>query len=197
MPAADGLPMVVPAVGVGEAGMKRVVGLLRAVNVGGRKVEMAALRKVAEEAGFEDPRTLIASGNLVFGTQLSAAEAERRLEAEIEKAFGLFSDVMVRDLAQLKAVVADNPFVRQAKDEPSRLMAMFLSGAPQAELDTLASACAFGEEARPGPGCLYIFYPAGAGQSKLTNVVIERRLKVRGTARNWNTVGKLIAALEA
>ncbi|MBL8552786.1 MAG: DUF1697 domain-containing protein [Phenylobacterium sp.] len=176
--------------------MKRYAGLLRAVNVGGRKVEMARLREAAAGAGFHEPRTLLASGNILFGTELSAAEAERRLERVIEGAFGLFSEVMVRDPEQLKAVAAANPFPRQAADEPSRLMAVFLSGAPQAGLETLESACAFGEEVRPGPGCLYVFFPRGAGTSKLSNVVMERRLKVRGTARNWNTVGKLIAALE-
>jgi uncharacterized protein (DUF1697 family) len=176
--------------------MRRVVGLLRAVNVGGRKVEMAALRGVAEAAGFDQPQTLLASGNLVFGTRLAPAEAARRLEAEIETAFGLFSDVMVRDLAELKAVAAANPFTRQAEEAPNRLAAMFLSGEPQAGLETLESACVFGEEVRAGPGCLYIWSPQGMGQSKLSNQVIERRLKVRGTARNWNTVGKLIAALE-
>jgi uncharacterized protein (DUF1697 family) len=176
--------------------MRRLAGLLRAVNVGGRKVEMARLRAVAAEAGFEDPKTLLASGNLVFGTALSAAAAERTLEAAIEAAFGLFSDVMVRDLAELKAVVAANPFPRQAAEEPSRLMPVFLNGEPQTGLETLESACGLGEEVRLGPGCLYVFFPQGAGTSKLTNVVLERRLKVRGTARNWNTVGKLIAALE-
>lgn len=177
--------------------MKRLVGLLRAVNVGGRQVAMADLRRVAEEAGFHDPRTLLASGNLVFGTDLGAEAAERKLEAAIEAAFGLFSDVMARDLAELTAVVAANPFPRQALEEPNRLMAMFLSGEPQASLGDLAGACALGEEVRPGPRCLYIWYPQGAGVSKLSNAVIERRLKVRGTARNWNTVGKLVAALEA
>ena len=43
--------------------------------------------------------------------------------------------------------------------------------------------------------CLYIYFPQGAGVSKLSNSFIERRLKVRGTARNWNTVGKLAALL--
>lgn len=176
--------------------MKRHAALLRAVNVGGRKVAMAELRRVAEAAGFERPQTLLASGNLIFGTDLPKAAAEKRLEAEIEGAFKLFSDVLVRDLADLEAVAAANPFPAEAKTEPNRLMAMFLSGEPQAGLETLESACVAGESVRPGPGCLYIFFPAGAGTSKLANAVIERRLKVRGTMRNWNTVGKLLAALE-
>ena len=175
--------------------MRRVAGLLRAVNVGGRQVKMADLKRVAAEAGFEAPTTLLASGNLLFGTELPSREAGERLEAAIQKDLGLATDVMVRDHGELAAVMAANPFPRQAKEEPSRLMAMFLSGEPQAELAVLQPACVLGEEVRPGPGCLYIWFPGGAGTSKLANVLIERRLKVRGTARNWNTVGKLEALL--
>ncbi len=177
--------------------VKRLAGLLRAVNVGGRKLLMEDLRRIAAEAGFEDPKTLLASGNVLFGTTLSPQRAEKALEAAIHKDLGLAADVMVRDLDQLKAVIAANPFPKQAKDAPNRLMAMFLSGEPAAALCVLESACAAGEVVRPGPGCLYIWFPEGAGTSKLSNVVIERRLKVRGTARNWNTVGKLASLLAA
>lgn len=171
--------------------MKRVVALLRAVNVGGRKVLMADLKRVTAGAGFDAPSTLLASGNVLFGARSSAAETAAKLEAAILKEIGVATDVMVRDLADLNAVMAANPFLREAKEAPSRLMAMFLNGEPQGELESLRPACLFGEELRPGPGCLYIFFPQGAGASKLANTLIERRLKVRGTARNWNTVGKL------
>ncbi|RAK62553.1 DUF1697 domain-containing protein [Phenylobacterium kunshanense] len=170
---------------------RRLAGLLRAVNVGGRKLLSADLKQAAEAAGLARPQTLLASGNVVFETDLPAAEAAARLEARILEDLGLAADVMARDLAALEAVIAANPFPRQAKDEPSRLMAMFLSAEPQAGVEVLTDACAFGEEVRAGPGCLYVWFPAGAGTSKLSNVLIERRLKVRGTMRNWNTVGKL------
>lgn len=175
--------------------VKRVVGLLRAVNVGGRKLLMADLKRIVGEAGFDAPATLLASGNVLFGTRLSPEAAERRLEAAIHGDLGLAADVMVRDLAQLRAVLAANPFTRQAKEEPSRLMSMFLTGEPQGDLAVLEAACIAGEAVRPGPGCLYIWFPDGAGTSKLTNTLIERRLKVRGTARNWNTVNKLAGLL--
>ena len=176
--------------------MRRLAGLLRAVNVGGRKVLMADLKRVAADAGFAAPATLLASGNLLFGTTMTPTAAGQALEAAIRDQLGVATDVMVRDLAALEAVMAANPFPRQAKDEPNRLMAMFLTGEPQAGLDVLESAFAAGEAVREGPGCLYIHYPAGAGTSKLSNAVIERRLKVRGTMRNWNTVGKLKALLD-
>lgn len=180
----------------GRGAVKRLVGLLRAVNVGGRKVLMADLRRVAADAGLDAPATLLASGNLLFGTTMTPNAVGEALEAAIRAELGVATDVMVRDLAALKAVMSANPFPRQAKDEPNRLMAMFLTGEPQAGLEVLANACGAGEEVREGPGCIYIHYPGGAGTSKLSNAVIERRLKVRGTARNWNTVGKLKGLLE-
>lgn len=175
--------------------VRRFAGLLRAVNVGGRKLLMADLKRIAAEAGFDSPATLLASGNLLFGSRLAPAEAEEALAAAIAEDQGLKTDVMVRDHAQLQAVIAGNPFPRQAKDEPNRLMAMFLTGTPQAGLETLESACVAGEQVRAGPGCLYVWFPGGAGTSKLSNTLIERRVKMRGTMRNWNTVGKLEASL--
>ena len=86
--------------------MPRYVALLRAVNVGGRKVTMAELKKAAAKLGYENPRTLIASGNLVFDAKKTApAKLEAALEAMIEKTFGLFSEVMVRDPAQWAATI--------------------------------------------------------------------------------------------
>lgn len=171
--------------------MRRVAGLLRAVNVGGRKVLMADLRRVVSQAGFEAPQTLLASGNVLFGTTLSAAETARTLEAAILNSLGVATDVMVRDHEDLAAVIAANPFPDIARARPNWLVAMFLNGEPQGELSCLENVCVAGEELRLGPGCLYISFPNGVGTSKLSNAVIERRLKVRGTGRNWNTVGKL------
>lgn len=173
----------------------RVAGLLRAVNVGGRKLLMADLKRIAAAAGFDAPTTLLASGNVLFGTALELDEAGEVLSAAILADLGLKTDVLVRDHAQLAAVAAANPFVRQAAEAPNRLMALFLNGEPQGDIETLRSDCVAGEELAAGPGCLYMWFPDGAGVSKMSSALVERRLKVRGTARNWNTVGKLAALL--
>jgi uncharacterized protein (DUF1697 family) len=177
--------------------VRRVAGLLRAVNVGGRKLLMADLKRITHAAGFAAPQTLLASGNVIFGTTVSDDLTSERLAVAVLDGAGLATDVMVRDADQLAAVMAANPFQRQARDGPSRLMAMFLNAEPQDSLETLAPACSGGEEIGQGPRCLYISYPQGAGTSRLTGALIERRLNVRGTARNWNTVGKLAAATSA
>lgn len=176
--------------------MKRLAALLRAVNVGGRKVLMADLRRVASEAGFDNPVTLLASGNLLVSTARDPDDTARVLQSAIAGALGVQTDVLVRDRDALNEVIAGNPFASAASERPAGLAVMFLSGPPAADLEALAEFCADGEVVRRGPGCLYIDYPGGLGSSKLTNAAIERRLKVRGTARNWNTVGKLRGLLD-
>src|SRR5882672_7756733 len=103
--------------------MTRFVGLLRAVNVGSRKVTMAELKVAAGRLGYANPRTLVASGNLVFDMKKTApAKLEAALEAAIEKTFGLFSEVMVRDPEDWSAILKANPFPKKAKDDPAHLV---------------------------------------------------------------------------
>lgn len=176
--------------------MKRYAALMRAVNVGGQgALQMAQVRAMLAELGFDDPQTLLASGNAILGSDLEPAEIEKAFEAAIEQRFAFRTDVLVRDVDQLKAVVAQNPFPAFAKERPSTFIAYFLRGEVVGDLADLKPFCVFDEEIAVGPGCLYLCYPDGSGKSKLSGATIERKLKVRGTGRNWNTVGKLIAKL--
>lgn len=176
--------------------MKRYAALMRAVNVGGKgSLPMADVREMLAKAGFDDPQTLLASGNAIVGSDLAPAEIERRFEAGIEDRFGFKTDVLVRDVDQLKRVMAQNPFPDFAEARPSTFIVYFLRGEPDGDLADLKPFCVFGEAIAAGPGCLYLCYPEGSGNSKLAGATIERKLRVRGTGRNWNTVGKLVAKL--
>lgn len=176
--------------------MKRYAALMRAVNVGGQgALPMAQVRAMLAELGFDDPQTLLASGNALVGSTLTPAEIERAFETGIEKTFAFKTDVLVRDVDQLTAIVTANPFPDFARDRPSTFIVYFLRGEVDGDLDDLKPSCVFGEEIAAGPGCLYLCYPEGSGTSKLSGAAIERKLKVRGTGRNWNTVGKLLAKL--
>jgi len=176
--------------------VKRVAALMRAVNVGGKgSLPMADVREMLIDAGFDKPETLLASGNAIVGSDLAPDEVARRFEAGIDKRFGFKTDVLVRDVDQLKTVIAENPFPEFAEERPSAFIVYFLRGEPDGDLADLKPFCVFGEEIAVGPGCLYLCYPEGSGTSKLSGATIERKLKVRGTGRNWNTVGKLVAKL--
>ena len=170
------------------------VALLRGVNVGGKLVAMTALRKLAEDLGASDVRTLLNSGNLVFASPKRGPALEALLEAEAEKKLGLKTRFFVRSPAEWAAVIAANPFPEAARDDPSHLVAMVLKDAPTAAAaDALRAAIGGRETAVVAGRTAYLVYPDGIGRSKLTINVVEKKLATTGTGRNWNTVLKLAA----
>jgi uncharacterized protein (DUF1697 family) len=173
--------------------------LLRAVNVAGTgTVAMAELRTMLHDLGFSRPRTLLQSGNLVFDAEAAPAALEAALEAELRCRTGFVTDVVVRDRAASEAVTAANPLAEEARRDPGHLLVHMLKAPPAAEAIVALRAAITGPERVALNGAeLYAYYPEGVGRSKLTTALIERRLGVRGTGRNWNTVTKLAAMLAA
>jgi uncharacterized protein (DUF1697 family) len=168
------------------------VALLRAINVGGRSMSMAGLREMLAELGLKDGRTLLQSGNAVFESAKTPAALEALLEKAAAKRFGLTTAFFVRTAREWDAVLAANPFPREAVDDPSHLLVMPLKEAPKkAAVEALRAAIRGRERVAVEGRCAYLVYPDGIGQSKLTNTVIERHLGTPGTARNWNTAQKL------
>jgi uncharacterized protein (DUF1697 family) len=162
------------------------VALLRAVNVGGRKLPMADLRELVESLGFSDVRTYIQSGNVVFSS--SRAPTPTVLEAAIEQRFGLIVDVILRSAAQLERALEQDPF--PAADR-ARVHVGFMASKPGAAVVRGIDADSFAPEAFAVVGAeLYLHLPNGMGRTKLPDYVL-RRLKVPTTLRNWKTVTKL------
>ncbi len=176
------------------------VALLRGINVGGHKpVAMAGLRDLLTQLGFVEPRTLLQSGNVVFGSNArTAAQLERMLEAEAAKRLGLETAWFVRTAEEWKGIIARNPFRAEAKRDPSHLVVTFLKDAPDVKDVKALQAAITGPEAVRAVGRqAYVVYPQGIGRSRLTNSLIEKMLGTRGTGRNWNTALKLAALTEA
>jgi uncharacterized protein (DUF1697 family) len=172
------------------------IALLRGVNVGGHNaVAMPELRDLLTQLGFESARSLLQSGNLVFrGDSRTDAELERLLEAEADKRLGLHADFLIRSAKEWREVVARNPFRKEAERDPSHLVVMFLKSATNAkDVKAVQAAIAGSEIIRADGRHLYIVYPDGIGRSRLTNALLEKKLGIRGTARNWNTVLKIAA----
>ena len=177
---------------------EKYVALLRAINLAGKNMAaMADLRAMMERGGFENVQTLLQSGNVVFAAGRRApASIEKTLEAAFAKRFGFASDHFIRSGAELQSVIAGNPFPKEASADPGHLLVVFLKddATPAAVKEMQAAikgreiVCAKGRHA-------YIYYPDGVGRSKLTAALIEKHLGCRGTARNWNTVLKLAAAV--
>jgi uncharacterized protein (DUF1697 family) len=169
------------------------IALLRAVNLAGiNKVGMADLRELVTGLGFRDAQTLLNSGNIVFEASGKTAALEQTLERAAAKQLGLETDFFVRTAKEWQAIVDANPFPREAKDDPSHLLAVITKDdVSPASVSVLQNAIVGREVVRAKGRCAYIVYPDGIGRSKVTGAFIDKKLGTRGTGRNWNTVLKL------
>ena len=178
-------------------GSSRQLALLRAVNLGAsRKLSMPALREALVKVGHEDVRTHLQSGNVIVGSRLSASALERTLEKQIRSAFGFDVPVMVRTRAHLAKVVAADP-LGDVVTNPSRYQVTFLAAKPAAAaVRDLRGADIDPEQVAVIGREVYAWHPDGVHRSRLTRLLTEKRLGVPGTARNWNTVCRLLEMLE-
>ncbi len=165
--------------------MKTWICLLRAVNVGGTgKLPMAELRALCEQAGFDDVRTYIASGNVLLRSRSSAKQVKSILESALAEYAGKRVGVVVRTPGEMEAVLDDNPFA----DAPgNRCVVIFLDDSPPAgALDAISTQNS--ERLALGRREIYVHYVDGMADSKLKIPAAKS-----GTARNLNTVAKLLA----
>jgi uncharacterized protein (DUF1697 family) len=173
--------------------MTTFVALLRAVNVGGRKVEMARLRAVCEKAGFGDVRTYIASGNLVLSAAGPASAVAKKLEAAVAAAFGIEVPVVVRTAKEWQAYLkVPGAFAQAAEEKPNGLLVGLSTKPPSRDAATaLAPRAVNGERVGLHGDALWIHFPDGIARSKLTPAAIDKAMGSPTTARNLNTVRKL------
>ncbi len=160
-----------------------IIALLRAINVGGTgKLPMAKLKAIAEEIGFENARTYIASGNLLFDTNLDEEAVRAKLAGSLEQYAGKPVDLVIRTAAEMARVAADNPFADEARN---RVVAIFLDASPpRSALSDHRHKTE--ERIALGKREIYVHYPGGMGASRLIIPAAKA-----ATARNMNTVARL------
>jgi uncharacterized protein (DUF1697 family) len=170
--------------------MPSYIVLLRGINVGGnKKVPMKELSQLCENLGYTQVKTYIQSGNMVLLSDESPEEISRKLYAAIEQHFGFTVDLAIRSLEEWREILAANPF---PVDKPKVVHTFLLEKVPEkANYEALLQVDHEGEELALVGKSLFYYTPNGFGTSKLGNL-IERKLKVSMTARNWNTMLKLL-----
>ena len=167
--------------------MTAYVALLRAVNVGGRKLIMTELKAIADELGLGSARTFIASGNLLFTSSESEAALRNQLEEKIGEHMRAEVPVLIRTTAEMRDVAAGNPFPGVTNN---LVMAIFLQEAPPSDAIEKMTGVA-DEKVALGKREIYAAYPSGSGRSKL-----RIPAAAKGTARNMNSVAKMAALLK-
>src|SRR5712671_3331198 len=179
--------------------MAVIISMLRGVNVGGHnKIKMEALRALYESLKLRDAQTYVQSGNVIFRTdERDVSRLRKRIEDGIERKFGFRPDVILRTAAEMRDVIARNPFAKRRGIEPSKLLVTFLASDPGEEArEKVRQMKCDPEEMRIEGREIYIYFPNGAGQSKLPWARLDKVLKTPVTGRNWNSVTKMLEMAE-
>jgi uncharacterized protein (DUF1697 family) len=174
--------------------MTRQVVLLRGINLGSRnRIAMPELRDLLTEAGFDEVRTYVQSGNVVLASDLSPDRLAKECQGLIADRFGLEVPVVARTRDELAEVVARDP-LGDAAANPKRYQVTFLDAELGDEtVGKLRAAVVESERLVVDGREVYAWHPAGAARSKLWALLAGRGLGVTATSRNWTTVTKLLA----
>lgn len=181
--------------------MQKYLALFRGINVSGKNIiKMEGLRKVMANAGYTDVATYIQSGNVVFtATEPDKNLIRKHIETLIEKEYKLSITIFILDEADMHKAVHLNPFAGpdDIEEGTKRIYVTFLSGIPEAGCYEKLLQAPIGEDEIVLKDAILYFKLAGkASDSKLSNNLIENKLKLRATTRNWNTTVKLFAMLK-
>ena len=168
------------------------VALLRGINVGGKnKLPMKDLAAMFVDAGCQDVRTYIQSGNVVYRAGPAKAEdIPTRISASIMDDFGYRVPVVTRTALELQEIVEASPFPGA---EANKLLVLFLTDLPDRSLiEALDPNRSPGDEFAVVGREVFLHCPNGFARSKLTNSYFDSRLSTTSTGRNWRTVNKLL-----
>jgi uncharacterized protein (DUF1697 family) len=177
--------------------MAAFIALLRGINVGKTKrMAMPRLREVLEDAGFDDVKTYVQSGNVVVHSTDSAAKVRTRIEQVIKDEWGFDVPVIVRTRAQLVKVHAANPLAKVAT-EPKHYQVTFFEKAPPAAAFRDLDDSAWGEARFELAGSeLYTWTPRGIHSDRMLRDLARAHKGIHGTARNWRTLEALLDLAE-
>lgn len=179
--------------------MTTYISILRGINVSGQKsIRMKSLKELYEKLGFEEVKTYVQSGNIVFrSSELNAERLEEKISRQIIKEFGFEVPVMVMSMEQLKKIISNNPLSKDPRKEPAYLHVTFLASAPpEVRMNMIENKKSEGEAIEVSGKAVYLYCPNGYGKTKLSNNFLESILQVTATTRNWKTTQQLYKIAE-
>ena len=179
--------------------MEAYIALLRGINVSGQKqIRMSDLKELFAALGAEAVSTYIQSGNVVFRHRTSSIpELIRQIEEKIAEKYGFEVSVLIRTATEIKNILEHNPFAGETGLEPNQPYVTILSGKPIADnIQTIDPILYEPDRFVIREKEIYQCFPNGYGQTKLTNALFEKKLKVTATTRNWKTIQALVTMAE-
>ena len=170
------------------------IALLRGINVSGQKIiKMAELKVHFENLEFENVQTYIQSGNVIFcSKEKDNKKLKKIIESKIHEVYNFSVSVIILTKEDLQSAISNSPF-NENNSDISKVYISYLDSIPDeiplAELDKYKSPT---EEFRIIGNNIYLYFPDGYGRTKLNNNILEKKLNVRSTSRNWKTSNKLL-----
>lgn len=175
--------------------MKTYIALLRGINVSGhKKIKMAELRELLKTFDFHYVETYIQSGNIVFKSdEVNIKQLEIIIKNGIADKFGFDVPILVKTCDEIATILRESPFKKQEDLDANRIYYTLIhTEATNEHISSLQQEDYPNELFLITANCVYLNCTYGAGKAKLTNNVIERKLKVEATTRNHRTMLKLL-----
>jgi len=169
----------------------KYIALLRGINISGQKIiKMADLRAILEKSGLSNVQTYIQSGNIIFESDESRVQLTQFIITIIEKRYGFITPTFILTPKDLEKAISNNPYEDVVGN---KLYLTFLSDTANLEgMEAIQNKVQENEILQLIDNVVYFHCPNGAGKSKITNNLIEKKLQVQATTRNWRTCNKLL-----
>ena len=168
--------------------MKTYIVILRGINVSGKnRLPMAELRETLNELGYQNVQTYIQSGNIILTSNESKTEICKKINERIFTKFGYDVPVITKTVSEWKKAIENYPF---PTENPKIVAFVFLNQkttATKIEVNGIKE-----DEYKIDNDVIYIYCPTGFANTKISNNLFERKLKVTATTRNYNTTKKLL-----
>ncbi len=175
--------------------MKTYISLLRGINVSGQKlIKMDTLKIMYQNLGFKNIQSYVQSGNIIFSAIVTdIKKLEHKISVQIKKEFDFEVPVIVLTIEQLENIIKHNPFATNKQKDISFLHVSFLADKPTAPDKLIIEAKKQeNEDIEFAENAIYLYCPNGYGNTKLNNIFLETKLKVKATTRNWKTVNAIL-----
>lgn len=175
--------------------METYISILRGINVSGQKsIKMADLKMLFEKLGFTGVKTYVQSGNVIFQYRNeNPKEIEQKIQNEIKSAYGFDVPVIVFQAEKFQQIVLANPFKDDTTKETSHLYVTFLASPPEIyDSEAILNKKSGREEIEFSNEAVYLYCPNGYSKSKLSNNLLENKLKVTATTRNWKSCNEIL-----
>lgn len=178
----------------------KYIALLRGINVGGKKsIKMTDLNTLFQALGFNNVKTYIQSGNVVFDYETTdTTKIADKIKLKINETFCYEVETIIRTEEELINIINNNPFIKEDNIEVDKLYVTLLSNLPQQTLlDSLELKKEEDEKFAILGRTIYLYCPNGYGNTKLNNTMFEKKLKTVATTRNLKTINKLLEMVKS